>query len=158
MPSTNTKIVRYLITVVMFLGCSVSCGGKDAGPPDIQAELSSQKPLSLRLTLCSRAKTPATFRKYRLPWGNRYSTILVAVTPRAEYLERNFPIDDPSPETVTIEPNECLSGEINLQRVFVGLDTALKKTDIQLFWAYEAPDELRIAHWSGGWIPIAQQK
>lgn len=150
--------IRYLTVAVAFLGLSLACGGSETIPSGIQVELIDQKPISLRVTLRSRAETRVTFRKYRLPWGNRYSTILVAVTPHGECLNRNFPIDDPSPERVTFEPNESLSGEINLRKHFSGLDNALKKSDIHLYWAYEAPKELNIAKWSGGWILIPQQK
>ena len=149
--------IRYLIAAVTFLGLSLACGGSETINSDIQVELSNQKPLSLRVTLRSRAETSVTFRKYRLPWENRYSMILVAVTPHGECLDRNLPIDDPSPERVTLEPNESLSGEINLQKHFGGLSNALKKSEIHLYWAYEAPKELNIARWSGGWILIPQQ-
>jgi hypothetical protein len=156
--SIRNSSSRYLVAVAVFLAFSVTTGGSEALPSGIQVELNSQKPLSLRVTLWSRADTSVTFRKYRLPWGNRYSTILVAVTPHGECLDRNFPIDDPSPERVTFEPNESLTGEINLRKHFSGLDDALKKSDIHLYWAYEAPKELNIAQWSGGWILIPQQK
>jgi len=83
---------------------------------------------------------------------------LVAMTPREDYLERSYPIDDPSPEEVSFEPSEQQTGDINLQMKIVGLDAALKKSDIVLFWAYEAPKELKIPRYSGGWILIPQQK
>jgi len=158
-PKISTRIARCLILAVAFLAFSVACGGSETkSSSDIQVQLTNQKPLSLRFTVWSRAATRVAFRKSRLPWGNRYSTILVAVTPHGEYLERNFPIDDPSPEKITIGPNESVSGEINLQNVFGGLDGALKKSDIHVFWAYQAPKELNIAQWSGGWILIPQQE
>ena len=83
---------------------------------------------------------------------------LVAMTPREDYLGRFYPIDDPSPEEVSFEPNEQQSGDVNIQMKIVGLDAAVKKSDILLFWAYEAPKELNIQHWSGGWILIPQQR
>jgi len=51
-----------------------------------------------------------------------------------------------------------VSGDINLADYFRDLEGVVKKSDVQLFWAYMAPDELHIAHWSGGWILIPQQK
>ena len=150
--------IRYLIVAVAFVVLPLACGGSETAPSDIQVQLSNQEPISLRVTLRSRAETRATFRKYRLPWGNRYSMILVAVTAHGDCLDRNFPIDDPSPERVTFEPNESLSGEINLRQHFDGLDNALKKSDIHLYWAYDAPKELNIPKWSGGWILIPQRK
>jgi hypothetical protein len=35
---------------------------------------------------------------------------------------------------------------------------AIKKSDIQLFWAYQAPKELNLPRWSGGWILLPHQK
>jgi hypothetical protein len=84
--------------------------------------------------------------------------ILIAATPGGQYLSRNFPIDDPSPERVSLEPNGSLSGEVSLRKAFRGLDHALEKSEIHLFWAYEAPEELHIARWSGGWILIPKRK
>jgi len=83
--------------------------------------------------------------------------ILVALTSDRNFITRNIPVDDPSPERVSLEPNESLSGEVSLDKAFSGLDAALKKSDINLFWAYEAPEELHIAHWSGGWLLIPQR-
>ena len=82
---------------------------------------------------------------------------LVAVTPRENYLKIAYPIDDPSPETVSFEPNEQQSGDINLQMKLIGLDEALKKSEVHLFWFYESPKELNIPHWSGGWVLIPKQ-
>jgi hypothetical protein len=31
-------------------------------------------------------------------------------------------------------------------------------SDVHLFWAYEAPKELNIPHWSGGWMLIPKTK
>jgi hypothetical protein len=41
---------------------------------------------------------------------------------------------------------------------FKGLDAALKKSEVHLFWAYEAPKQLNIPHWSGGWVLIPKQQ
>lgn len=84
--------------------------------------------------------------------------ILVAVKPDKNCLTRSIPIDDPTPERVSIAPNESLSGEVSLEKAFTGLNKALKKSEINLFWAYQPPEELHIGRWSGGWILIPQQK
>ena len=147
-----------MIVAVIFLIFSVVSGGSEVLPSDVQVELDSQKPLSLRVTVRSHSETRVTFPMYRLPWGNRNSMILVAVTPGKDYIKRNLPVDDPSYERVSLEPNESLSGDVSLDKAFTGLAAALRKSDIHLFWAYEAPKELGIARWCGGWILIPQQK
>ncbi len=64
----------------------------------------------------------------------------------------------PNYNKVSIEPNGSISGEIDLKRVMPELGDAVKKSDVHLFWAYKAPEELHIGSWSGGWILIPQQK
>ena len=84
--------------------------------------------------------------------------MLVAVTRGEKYVERNFQEEYPDYRRVTFQPNESLSGDVSLEKGFTGLDAALKKSDVQLFWAYDAPEELNIPLWSGGWILLPQQK
>jgi hypothetical protein len=125
----------------------------------IQVELNSEKSLRLHVSLRSGIDTRTTCYKSRLPWGSVHSLILIAVTRSGHLLDKKLlPIDDPSPDRVTLEPDELLSGEIDLQKYFKDLRSSLQKSDIQLFWAYEAPEELRIPRWSGGWILIKQDK
>jgi len=57
-----------------------------------------------------------------------------------------------------VEPNDTQNGDINLQMKFIGLDLAIKKSSVRLFWAYNAPKELNISDWPGGLIFIPQQK
>ena len=158
MPSRMERISNCLVVAVMALVFSATSLGNETTSPDIQVELSSQKPLSLHVTVHSRAEKQVSLFKWRLPWGTRNTMILVAVKPDKNYVTRNFPVDDPAPERVLIEPNETLSGDVSLEKAFTGLDDALKKSDIHLFWAYQAPEELKIGRWSGGWILIPQQK
>ena len=65
---------------------------------------------------------------------------------------------DPNFDEVSMDPNEQRSGDVDLPMKFKGLDIALKKSDIHLFWTYRAPKELNIPMWSGGWILLPQQK
>ena len=152
-----TRLCRYWVGTAAFFVLSIACGGAETTSPDIQVELTRQNPPSLHVTIRSRAETRVSFWKWRLPWGNRNTMILVALTSDRNFITRNIPVDDPSPERVSLEPNESLSGEVSLDKAFSGLDAALKKSDINLFWAYEAPEELHIAHWSGGWLLIPQR-
>jgi hypothetical protein len=153
-----TFFCRYLTAAVVVFALSAASGGNEATAPDIQVELSSQKPLRLRVTLRSRAESSVTLDKERLPWGNRYSMILVAVTPNGQCLQQFFPIDDPGFEKIALNPKASSSGEVNLDDFFRDLDGAVKKSDIHLFWAYDAPEELHIARRSGGWLLIPQRK
>jgi hypothetical protein len=148
-----------LVGAAVFLTFSIASGGSEALPLGIKVELDSQKIFSLRVTVTSHAEARVNVVKWRLPWGEgNPSMILVAVTPDKEYIVRSFPEEYPSYERVPFEPNESLSGNVSLQNAFTGLEAAVKKSDVHLFWVYEAPEELHIAHWSGGWILIPQQK
>ena len=100
---------------------------------------------TLRVSLRSGNDTRVAVYKNRLPWGSAYSMILVAVTSSGQYLKKELPVDDPSPEQVSLDPKELIKGEIDLRKVFRGLDGVLKKSDVHLFWAYAAPEELHIA-------------
>jgi hypothetical protein len=82
----------------------------------------------------------------------------VAVTPDEHFVERVWPIDDPSSEKTSMEPNATRTGDFNLQMKFIGLDAAVKKSSVRLFWTYHAPKELNISEWPGGLIVIPQQK
>ena len=149
---------RYLISATFLLLLFFAApGGGQTVPAGIQVEMNPQKPLWLRVTLESLAGTRVSLYKSRLPWGSRYSMVLAAVTPSGQYLDKELIIDDPSPEKVSLDPKGSLTGDINLQKAFRGLDGALRKSDVLLFWAYEGPEELHIAHWSGGWILIPQR-
>ena len=140
---------------ILLLMCIPATGQNK--PPGIQVEMDAQRPLLLHLKVTSGAATQATFFKYHLPWGSVHSIILVAVAANGENLERDMPIDDPSVERISLGPNESVSGVIDLRGVFRGLDKALVKSDVHLFWAYHAPDELGIVPWSGGWILLGRQ-
>jgi len=83
--------------------------------------------------------------------------ILVAVLPDGEALKKELIIDDPRPAEIRLNPKESVSGEINLETLFRDLRRALKVSDVHLFWAYEAPKELGIARWSGGWVLIPKR-
>lgn len=145
-----------LILALLFLLSGDPAGSQAA--PGIQVELNSQKRLWLRITLRSLARSRLTLDREKLPWGSKYSMILVAVTPDGRRLDVDPSFDDPGFEKVSLEANESLSGDINLQNAIKGLGDQVRKSDVHLFWAYKAPEELHIARWSGGWILIPQQK
>jgi hypothetical protein len=124
----------------------------------IQVQLSDKKPPLLHVTLRSFSASRITLNTLHLPWATRYSMVLVPVKPDGQCLPKYYPVEDSPVRRVSLEPHGSLSGDIDLQSVLPGLEEALKKTDIHLFWAYEAPEELQAARWSGGWILIPQQK
>ena len=142
----------------LFLLSSSLRGRTQTKPEGIQVETNHDSPFVMRVELRSGAETRISVYKNRLPWGSANSMILVAVMPDGQTLKKELPVDDPSPEQVTLNPKEAIRGQIDLRKIFRGLDDVLRRSDVQLFWAYEAPEELNIPHWSGGWILLPKQK
>lgn len=151
---------KYLVfgAAALLFGCSAVSGGREAVNPDVRVEVANQESLTLLVSVRSRADTPVTVDKHVLPWGNNNSLMLEAVTGGDHFVTRYFPIDDPGVQQATLNPNQWVSGDINLREYFGGLDTAVKKSDVRLFWAYRSPAELKIAQWTRGSVIIDQQK
>jgi len=161
-----SKYLQFVSSVCIVSATVYACSAPKKGAEasggsssNVQVELSKDKLLWLHVTLRCRAKTRATFYKDRLPWGNYNSMEFVAVTPDEHYIERVWPIDDPVGfEETSMAPNEMQSGDVDLRMKFIGLDAAIKKSSVRLFWAYHAPEQLNISEWPGGLIFIPQQK
>lgn len=148
---------RLLMACICLLLFAVLPGKAEDAQAGITVRLNAKTPLRLQLSVRSFAKVQTTIYRSDLPWGIRDSIVLIAVRPNGEYLEQNPIADDPSPEKVSLGPNESITGEIDLSRVFKKIDTATMESDILLFWAYEAPKGLALPRWSGGWLLLPQQ-
>lgn len=149
----------YLTAAIGMFLLAASVGGSETAPSGIHVELDNQKSLSLRVTIWSHAEQRVTFNEYRLPWGNRNSMIFVPVNTDGQCIsERLLPVDDPGFQKVSLDPNESITGNIDLRTFVPELEKALKKSDVHLFWAYKPPEELRIGRWLGGWVLISKQK
>jgi hypothetical protein len=156
---TRTNRTGFLaIGICLLLLFSAVPGGAQEIPTGVFIKLSKRNPLQLQITVRSLAKARTTIYKSELPWELRHSITLVAVMPNGECLEQNVIAGDPSPEQVSLDPNESVSGDVNLTEIFKDLSVAIKKSDIHLFWAYRAPEELNLPRWSGGWILLPRQK
>ena len=159
MRSIRSLTSAFITTVILASLLVAPVGGSETIPSGIQVELDKQQPLSLRVTVSSRAERRVTFPKYRLPWGNRNSMIFVPVNSDGQCIgKRLVPIDDSGYEKISLDPNESITGDIDLRRFVPELEKALEKSDVHLFWAYAPPEELRIGRWSGGWVLIPKQK
>ena len=151
------RVGTYLLIAAIVGALCTPCSGNEDTSADVTVALSRQKPLWVHVTVRSRASTRVTVPDYRLPWKNVNSIMVVALTASERVIQSVYPIEDTSRQGISFEPNEEQSGEINLQMKLTGLDSAVRKSDIHLFWAYQAPKELNIPSWSGGWVLIPQQ-
>jgi len=129
----------------------------DRTPPGVSVQLQEGSPLSLKVTLISAADKPVRVSRDRLPWGTHESMVVVAALGGGRCLRRFLPIEDAPFNKIVVGPATPLSGSIDLERLFPNLRDALKESDVQLFWAYQAPEALKIPTWSGGWILINKQ-
>jgi hypothetical protein len=127
-------------------------------PNAIQVQLSDKKPPRLHVTLRSFSASRITLNTLHLPRATRYSMVLVPVKPDGQCLGKYYPVEDLPVRRISLEPHGSLSGDIDLQSFLPGLEEVLKKSEIHLFWAYEAPEELQSTRWSGGWIFLPRTK
>jgi hypothetical protein len=149
---------KYLVICAALFLASTGSGGSETDRNGIQVHMSDEKPLWLHVTLRSFSESRITLNSVYLPWTSRYSMVLVPVKPDGQCLAKYYPVDDPPLGHVSLEAHGSLSGDLDLRRVLPGLEEALKKSDIHLFWAYQAPEELQATRWSGGWILIPKTK
>jgi hypothetical protein len=156
--SRVARISVQILALLILVGSYASRTGSETMPPGVRVELIPRKPLWVRVTVRSGTDRAVTFPRYKLPWGNRRSTIFMAVTPEGAPLEVSMPVDDPMFDEISLDPGATLTGEIDLNYFFSNLSRATKRSEVNLFWAYQSPEELHIAHWSGGWILLPQQK
>jgi hypothetical protein len=93
----------------------------------------------LVITLTNKSNHSLTAYRTQLPWGARYSMILVAVKTDAfgTPIETVFSIDDPSAEVIKINKNGKLEGKISLIDRFPGFLMAIQEYDIIVFWSYQ---------------------
>ena len=114
----------------------------------------------LEMHLTNQSPGPITVFRHSLPWSSAYSALVVAVRTDAvgTVLDRSTPVDDPVVGTLTIEPNETLTGQIDLDRRFPGLADELKKRDVIVFWSHQlrTVDGAALPR-TGGWALLAKQ-
>ena len=84
--------------------------------------------------------------------------VLAVVKVNGECLDKVLAIEDPPVGKITLKPGQVLNGDLNLEGIFKGLHEARKKSDLHMFWAYQAPAQLKIGGWSGGWVLIPQDR
>jgi hypothetical protein len=82
-------------------------------------------------------------RRDYLPWARHGSIIVRALRlDRREWLQEDIPVSDPTGGSVDVPAGTRLAGDIDLDERFPTLASALKDTDVVVFWAFrlEASD------------------
>jgi hypothetical protein len=151
------KFSRIALVFLAILLCFCD-GNARTEPAGVSVGLLSLNPLRLHVVLRSGANGRVAINRDQLPWATRQSMVLAIVKADGQCLERVFPVEDGAVGRISLEPGESLSGEVDLNGIFRGLDDAIKRSDVHLFWAYQAPPELNIGTWSGGWVLLPREK
>ena len=94
--------------------------------------------------------------KSSLPWGNHYSTPLIAVIPYGDTLIQSYPVDDIEPSYVLLRPGAILRGRIDLSEHFPTLKKEVLSREIVVFWTYrlETSRDVR-SNRVGGWLSVS---
>jgi hypothetical protein len=157
MPSI--KAAFGALCVAMFLAAA-ACLAADAAPQlAVTATFVRDrgKP-ELEFSLRNNSDRAIVIRQTDLPWGGRFSVVLVVVDRASgEPLKRTYPIEDtfgPLP-SVTVTPRQSIQGITNLAALMESSDGEGKKKDLILFW-YCSPKAESGAPLGtfGGWIEI----
>lgn len=97
---------------------------------------------SIEYRISNTSAVAITIYQADLPWGNRYSTLLLLARPgkRGSIIEPVQAIDVPRPELLVLEPNQVIAGKIDLSRHYPNLVVERQKSDLLLFWSYRVID------------------
>jgi hypothetical protein len=126
----------------------------------VTVEVTAAPARTLEVRVTNETPTPITVFRHSLPWSSAYSALLVAVKTDAPgtVLDRSRPIDDPIVGTVTIQPKETVTGEIDLDRRFPGLPDGLRERDVIVFWSHQLQTvDGDLLPRTGGWVLLPKQ-
>lgn len=158
------------MSVCAFLPCFLATIGllprEEPMPPavsvDVQLAGQPGSSLTLRITVNSHDSRPLETVPSALPWGTRYSMLLVAmrVDSTGEVIESPLSSADPlEEEPITLKPRQSIAGEIDLWSRFPAVHEALKVQDVILFWSYcFSAKGLGFSKRTGGWVLIPSSK
>lgn len=124
----------------------------------VEAMATPAHKLEMRLT--NQSPGPITVFRNSLPWSSAYSALVVAVKTDAvgTAIDRSTPVDDPVVGTLTIQPGETLTGQIDLDRRFPGLSSGLKGRDVVVFWSHQLQTTGgEPLPRTGGWVLLSKQ-
>jgi hypothetical protein len=129
---------------------------------DVQCLPGTNNVCIVRLTLKNNGEMPFSISSTAVPWGSRYSLLLLAsrTDPRSAPLQPDIVIDDPRDDkTQTLRPGESLTGEIVLNHRFRDFDDIIRNNDIAVFWLYEVKSRLldKPLRFLGGWLLVSKR-
>jgi hypothetical protein len=122
----------------------------------VEVQATKTRVLKVRMTL--KSGKPILLARASLPWENRYSLVLVAVRPNGRAIDSVMTIADAGYDTLTLHPGQTLTGSVDLNRRFHGLEETLHETEVILFWSYQlSPVHGLPTDRLGGWLVVPER-
>jgi len=135
--------VATLIILLVLFGYATSGAPSDPNLSDLGLTASAVRdPNSgwrLQFELRYTGETPLILSERSLPWWNPRDLLLVACALNAadaRLAAADLPIRDLPPTSLTLNPGDTLSGSVNLSARLPGLATAIRASDVILFWSH----------------------
>jgi len=153
----NREATRHLLSLLVLALGSVFAYDARAGTP-LRVEVSVTNSLGLEavvFTITNSSDVAVEIDEAALPWGNRYSVLLVALLKKAqEPVRAGYPVDDVFvAKPVKIAPGRQLRGTVALSEHFGELAAVRKRDDLIVFWYFEPKDTGGKALGQyGGWV------
>jgi hypothetical protein len=151
--------VTTLIILLVLFGYATSGAPSDPNLSDLGLTASAVRDLNggwrLQFELRYTGESPLVLSERSLPWRNPRDLLLVACALNAadpRPAAADFPIRDLPPTSLTMNPGDTLSGSVNLSTRLPGLATAIRTSDVILFWSHEikAADGQTLPRLNGG--------
>lgn len=138
---------RLIVAAGLILLLAPDSGNGDATSTepakiDVKFEVSRSKDdrLILKGTLTNISSAPFSVYRHSLPWGNRYSIILVVVEAKFPHkeIQQSFPFDDlGTTKAFDVMPMEKLSGDIRIADFCPTIEKELGNGDLYILWRYQ---------------------
>ena len=151
--------MRRRRTVILMLSLVTPVGAR-AAEPATDANVRLQVLLTVKNgeyllgeTLTSADSRPFVLQSSELPWGEGRSLHLDTFIPDSRGAKlASSPLGPPPRGEIVLEAGRSLSGELNLNKVFIGLERMLDIHPVIIHWAYQfrATRPAAAAGWQAG--------
>jgi len=148
-----------LVGLLCLIGYAATGASPDSNGSDLGLTASAVRepngPWRLQFELRYTGDTPLAVTEGSLPWKNPHDLLLVArkLTGAGVSLsETNSPPRDLPSSSFTLNPGDTLSGSVNLSARLPELATAIRESDVILFWSHEvkSADSQALPRLNGG--------
>lgn len=120
----------------------------------------SETSLAVEFSITNKMTVPIRLYRSNLPWMNASSTLILVVKPDhfGTRVEREYLLDNPGLNKIEIQPNETMSGKVDLYQFFPSLAAKRKQGEFLLFWTSQTKDvERNKSPRTGGMLVIPRR-